>query len=46
MRILPVIAALVAVTLIGVLSSVFIVDEGKQALVLQFGQVKQRNNCV
>jgi len=41
MRMLPVIAALVAVTLIGVLSSVFIVDERKQALVLQFGQVKQ-----
>jgi membrane protease subunit HflC len=41
MRILPVIAALVAVTVIGILSSVFIVDERKQALVLQFGQVKQ-----
>ena len=40
-RILPVIAAIVAVTLIGVLSSIFIVDERKQALVLQFGQVKQ-----
>jgi len=41
MRIFPVIAALIAVTLIGVLSSVFIVDERKQALVLQFGQVRQ-----
>jgi len=41
MRLLPVIAAVIAVTLIGVLSSVFIVDERKQALVLQFGQVKQ-----
>jgi membrane protease subunit HflC len=38
---LPVIIAIVVVTLIGVLSSVFIVDERKQALVLQFGQVKQ-----
>ena len=41
MRLLPVIAALIAVTLIGVLSSVFIVDERQQAIVLQFGQVKQ-----
>jgi membrane protease subunit HflC len=41
MRLLPVIAAIIVVTLIGVLSSVFIVDERKQALVLQFGQVKQ-----
>jgi len=40
-RILPVIAAMVIVTLIGVLSSIFIVDERKQALVLQFGQVRQ-----
>jgi membrane protease subunit HflC len=40
-RMLPVIATVVIVTLIGVLSSVFIVDERKQALVLQFGQVKQ-----
>jgi membrane protease subunit HflC len=40
-RILPVIIAIVVLTLIGVLSSVFIVDERKQALVLQFGQVKQ-----
>jgi membrane protease subunit HflC len=41
MRMIPVIAAVIGVTLIGVLSSVFIVDERKQALVLQFGQVKQ-----
>ena len=41
MRLLPVIAALIAVTVIGVLSSVFIVDERQQAIVLQFGQVKQ-----
>jgi membrane protease subunit HflC len=41
MRILPVIAVIVGVTLIGVLSSIFIVDERKQALVLQFGQVRQ-----
>ncbi len=41
MRLLPVIAAIIVVTLIGVLSSVFIVDEREQALVLQFGQVKQ-----
>jgi membrane protease subunit HflC len=40
-RILPVIAAVIVVTLIGVMSSVFIVDERKQALVLQFGAVKQ-----
>ena len=41
MRLLPIIAAIVVVTLIGVMSSLFIVDERKQALVLQFGQVKQ-----
>jgi len=41
MRMIPVIVAIVGVTLIGVLSSIFIVDERKQALVLQFGQVKQ-----
>jgi membrane protease subunit HflC len=40
-RILPVIAAVIVVTLIGVMSSIFIVDERKQALVLQFGAVKQ-----
>jgi membrane protease subunit HflC len=41
MRLLPVIAAIVAVVVIGVMSSVFIVDERQQALVLQFGQVRQ-----
>lgn len=41
MRLLPVIAAIVAVVVIGVMSSIFIVDERQQALVLQFGQVKQ-----
>jgi modulator of FtsH protease HflC len=41
MRLLPVLTAIIVVTLIGVLSSVFVVDERKQALVLQFGQVKQ-----
>ncbi len=41
MRAVPVIAAIAAVVVIGVLSSIFIVDERKQALVLQFGQVKQ-----
>ena len=40
-RILPVIAAVIVVTLIGVMSSIFIVDERKQALVLQFGAVQQ-----
>ncbi len=41
MRVVPVIAAIAAVVVIGVMSSIFIVDERKQALVLQFGQVKQ-----
>jgi membrane protease subunit HflC len=41
MRLLPVIAAVIVASLVGVLSSVFIVDERQQALVLQFGQVKQ-----
>jgi membrane protease subunit HflC len=41
MRVLPVILAIIIVTMIGVLSSVFIVDERQQALVLQFGQVRQ-----
>ncbi len=40
-RLLPVFLAVIIVTMIGVLSSVFIVDERQQALVLQFGQVKQ-----
>lgn len=41
MRKLPILAALGAAIVFIVLSSVFIVDERKQALVLQFGQVKQ-----
>jgi membrane protease subunit HflC len=41
MRRLPIIIGAVVVLLILALSSVFIVDERKQALVLQFGQVKQ-----
>lgn len=41
MRKIPIIIALVAIVLVGVLSSVFIVDERKQALVLQFGEVKR-----
>jgi len=41
MRLLPVIAAVLAVVVIGVMSSIFIVDERQQALVLQFGQVRQ-----
>lgn len=39
MRKLPIILGFLAVVLIVVLSSIFIVDERKQALVLQFGQV-------
>lgn len=41
MRRLPIVIGVVVVLLIVALSSVFIVDERKQALVLQFGQVKQ-----
>ena len=41
MRRLPILIGLVAVIVVVGLSSVFIVDERKQALVLQFGQVKQ-----
>jgi len=41
MRKIPIIIGLVAVVLITVLSSIFIVDERQQALVLQFGQVKR-----
>jgi membrane protease subunit HflC len=41
MRLLPVLAALAAVIVIGVMSTLFVVDERKQALVLQFGEVKQ-----
>jgi len=39
MRKLPIILGFLAVVTIAVLSSIFIVDERKQALVLQFGQV-------
>lgn len=41
MRLLPVLAALAAVIVIGVMSTLFVVDERQQALVLQFGEVKQ-----
>ncbi|MGF1446631.1 MAG: protease modulator HflC [Pikeienuella sp.] len=41
MRKLPIILALIAVAVVTILSSVFIVDERRQALVLQFGEVKR-----
>ena len=41
MRRLPIILGLLGLILVGVMSSVFIVDERKQALVLQFGEVKK-----
>lgn len=41
MRRLPIIIGVVAVAIVGLLSSVFIVDERKQALVLRFGEVRQ-----
>lgn len=41
MRRLPIVIGVIAVILFGVLSSIFIVDERQQALVLRFGQVKQ-----
>ena len=41
MRRLPIFIGIAVVALIAVLSSLFIVDERKQALVLQFGEVKQ-----
>ena len=41
MRTLPIVLGLVGLVVIGLLSSLFIVDERKQAIVLQFGQVKQ-----
>lgn len=41
MRRLPIVIGAIVVLLIVALSAVFIVDERKQALVLQFGQVKQ-----
>jgi len=40
MRKLPIILGFLAIVMIAVLSSIFIVDERQQALVLQFGQVK------
>ncbi|MEM1382207.1 MAG: protease modulator HflC [Pseudomonadota bacterium] len=40
MRKLPIILGVAAATLFAVLSSIFIVDEREQALVLQFGEVK------
>ena len=39
LRRLPIILGVVAVVVVGVLSSVFVVDERQQALVLQFGEV-------
>src|SRR5699024_3850398 len=41
LRRLPIIVGVVVVLVILGLSSIFVVDERKQALVLQFGQVKQ-----
>lgn len=41
MRRIPILVAAIAVLVVVALSSIFIVDERKQALVLQFGQVKQ-----
>lgn len=41
MRRLPIFIGIAVVALIAVMSSLFIVDERKQALVLQFGEVKQ-----
>lgn len=41
MRRLPLLIGVIAVILVGVLSSIFIVDERQQALVLRFGEVKQ-----
>ncbi len=41
MRRLPILIGVIVVLMIVALSAVFIVDERKQALVLQFGQVKQ-----
>lgn len=40
-RLLPVIAAIAAIVVIGIMSTLFVVDERKQAIVLQFGEVKQ-----
>lgn len=41
MRRLPILIGVIAVALVAVLSSIFIVDERQQALVLRFGEVKQ-----
>ncbi|MEM7743521.1 MAG: protease modulator HflC [Pseudomonadota bacterium] len=41
MRRLPILIAIVAVLVVAGLSSIYIVDERKQALVLRFGEVKQ-----
>ncbi len=41
MRKIPIVIAVLAVVVVTVLSSVFIVDERQQALVLQFGEVKR-----
>lgn len=40
MRMIPVVVVVIAVTLFAALSSIFIVDERQQAIVLQFGEVK------
>ncbi|MDT8345553.1 MAG: protease modulator HflC [Thermohalobaculum sp.] len=40
MRLIPVIVVVLAVTVFAALSSIYIVDERKQAIVLQFGEVK------
>lgn len=41
MRILPILTLLIGLSAIGLLSCIFIVDEGQQALVLEFGKVKR-----
>jgi membrane protease subunit HflC len=40
-RLIPVLLVLIVVTVFAALSAVYIVDERKQAIVLQFGEVKQ-----
>ncbi|MFK7945935.1 MAG: protease modulator HflC [Paracoccaceae bacterium] len=42
MRRLPILLGILGVVVVGIMSSLFIVDERKQALVLQFGEVKQQ----
>ncbi|MEM7212602.1 MAG: protease modulator HflC [Pseudomonadota bacterium] len=44
MRRIPILIGVVAVIIVMVLSSIFIVDERQQALVLRFGEVKQVKN--